>query len=121
MARTILSRSGRLSRRKDFLAAAVTTMRHRTGSVSEELLPDVLPGGHVAAIRLGAGLRRGALFFRRDGLILPGAGVAAGETGVTRPLKQDGHGVERLVGERVDEAVEVSSGHLATVSPARAA
>jgi hypothetical protein len=74
----------------------------------------------VAAIRLGASFRRGGLLFRRDGLVLPGAGVAAGETRVIRTLKQDGHGVERLLGEGVDEAVEITAGHLATVSPVRA-
>jgi hypothetical protein len=120
MARTILSRSGRLSRCRDFLAVAVTTRRHRTGSVSEQLLPHVVPAGYLATFRLATRLDGGGLLFLRDGLVLPGTSVAAGETGVVRTLEEDGHRVERLLGKGVDEAVEVSSGHLVTVPPARA-
>jgi hypothetical protein len=120
MARTILSRSGRLSRCRDFFAVGVTTRRHRTGSVSEQLLPDVVPGDHLAVVGLVARLGGGGVLFRRDGLVLPGTSVAAGETGVVRTLEEDGHRVERLLGKGVDEAVEVSSGHLVTVPPARA-
>ncbi len=114
----ILSRSSRLSRCSDFLAEAVTTTRHRTGSVSEQFPLDVVPGGHLAAVRLVARPCGGSLFFGRDGLVLPGTGVAIGETGVVRTLKEDGHRVERLLGKGVDEAVQISSGHVLTVPPA---
>jgi hypothetical protein len=108
-----------LSRCSDFLAEAVTTMRHRTVSVREQFSLSVVPGGHIAAVRLVARRYGGFLFFGRDGLVLPGAGVAIGETGVVRTLKEDGHRVERLLGKGVDEAVQISSGHVLTVPPAR--
>jgi len=94
-------------------------MRHCTGSVREQFSLDVLPSGHLAAVCLVARPCGGALFFGRDGLVLPEAGVAVGETGVVCTLKEDGRRVERLFGKGVHEAVEISAGHILTVPPAR--
>ncbi len=93
-------------------------MRHRTGSVREQFSLDVVPSGHLAAISLVARPCSSILFFGRDGLVLPGAGVAVGETWVVRALKEDRHRVERLLRKLVDEAVQISSGHVLTVPPA---